>query len=75
MFVRVLFVFDLLFNLFRTALYPSVEKQLPPWLFIYAAVILSLIVGVHFPFGVSGRMWNSIKSVPGHCLSIYFFDL
>ena len=25
-----------------------------------------------FPFGVWGRMWNSIVSVPDHCLVIYF---
>ena len=31
-----------------------------------------LIVGVLFPFGVLGRMWNSIVSVPDHCLFIYF---
>ena len=30
-----------------------------------------LIVGVPFPFGVFGRMWNSIESVPDHCLFIY----
>ena len=32
MFVRFLFVFDLLFNLFRTALWPSVGKELSPCL-------------------------------------------
>ena len=31
-----------------------------------------LIVGVPFPFGVEGRMWNSIVSVPDHCLFMYF---
>ena len=30
-----------------------------------------LIVAVPFPFGVQGRMWNSIVSVPDHCLFIY----
>ena len=25
-----------------------------------------------FPFGVWGRMWNSIVSVPDHCLITYF---
>ena len=29
------------------------------------------IVGVPFPFGISGRMWNSIVSVPDRCLFIY----
>ena len=27
---------------------------------------------VPFPFGVWGRMWNSIVSVPDYCLFIYF---
>ena len=31
-----------------------------------------LIVGVPFPFGVYGRIWNSIVSVPDHCLFICF---
>ena len=37
--------------------------------FYFSAV---LIVGVPFPFGVYGRMLNSIVSVPDHCLFIYF---
>ena len=31
-----------------------------------------LVVRVPFPFGVWGRMWNSILAVPDHCLFIYF---
>ena len=31
-----------------------------------------LIVGVPFPFGVTGRMWNSIVSVPDHSLCFFF---
>ena len=31
-----------------------------------------LVVCVRFPFGVWVRMWNSIVSVPDHCLFIYF---
>ena len=27
-----------------------------------------LIVGVAFPFGVKDKMWNSIVTVPDHCL-------
>ena len=27
-----------------------------------------LVVRVHFPFGVWVRMWNSIASIPDHCL-------
>ena len=38
--------------------------------FIFRAV---LVVRVPFPFGVWGRMWNSIVSVPDHCLCIYLF--
>ena len=30
-----------------------------------------LVVRVPFPFGVWDRMWNSIVSVPDHCLFIY----
>ena len=37
--------------------------------FYFSAVI---IVGVPFPFGVHDMMWNSIVSVPDHCLLIYF---
>ena len=29
------------------------------------------IVGVTVPFGVYDRMWNSIVSIPDHCLFIY----
>ena len=36
----------------------------------YFSVVL--IVGVPFQFGVEGRMWKSIVSVPDHCLFIYF---
>ena len=62
MLVRFLFVFDLLFNSFRIALCPSVGKELSFWFFASAVFILVpvLIVGVPFPFGVQGRIWNSI---------------
>ena len=40
MFVRFLFVFDLWFNLFRIALWPSVGKELSPWFFTCAVFIL-----------------------------------
>ena len=29
-------------------------------------------MGVPFPFGGWGRIWNSIVLVPDHCLFIYF---
>ena len=40
MFVRSLFVFDLLFNLFRIVLWHSVGKELSPWLFTCTVFIL-----------------------------------
>ena len=59
MFIRFLFAFDLLFNLFRIAWCSSAWKELSSWfplvLFLFHAI---LIVGVSFPFGVWGRMWN-----------------
>ena len=70
MFVRFLLVFDLLIILFRIALWPSVGKELSLWLFICVVLILvpsKLYVSL-FPFGVCGRMWNSIVSVSDHCL-------
>ena len=33
-------LFDLLFNLFRIALWPSIGKELSPWLFTCAGFIL-----------------------------------
>ena len=32
----------------------------------------ALIICVPFPYGVQGRMWNSIVSVADHYLLIYF---
>ena len=55
MFVRLMVVFDILFNLFRIALWPSIGKELSPCLFTCAVFIFSavlIIVGVSFPFGV-----------------------
>ena len=37
--------------------------------FYFCAV---LTVGVPFPFGVSGRRWNSIVSIPDRCLCVYY---
>ena len=31
-----------------------------------------LVMRIPFPFGVWGRVWNSIVSDPNHCLFIYF---
>ena len=71
MFVRSLFVFDLLLNCFKIALGPSVGKELSPWLFTCAVFYFSavLIVCVRFLFGVEGMMWNSTVSVPGVCFT------
>ena len=33
-----------------------------------------LVVRVPFPFGVWGRMWNSIVSVPDNCFFIFFVN-
>ena len=74
MFVRFLLVFDLLFILFRIALWPSAGKELSLLLFTCVVFIFSavLVVRVPFIFGVWDRVWNSIVSVPDHCLFIYF---
>ena len=37
--------------------------------FYFCAVF---VVRVPFPFDVWGRVWNSIVSVPDHCLFIFF---
>ena len=35
----------------------------------YAILIYAVLIAcVSFPFGVWGRMWNSVVSVPDHCL-------
>ena len=74
MYVRFLLVFDLLFILFRIALWPSAGKELSPWLFTCVIFIFSavLVVRVLFLFGVWGKVWNSIVSVPDYWL---FFQL
>ena len=74
MFVRFLFVFDLLLILFRIVLWPSVGKELSSRLFTCVFLILNavLVVLVPFLFGVWGGMWNSIVSAPDHSLIVYF---
>ena len=58
------FVFDLLFNLFRITLWPSVGKELSPWHFTCAVFYFSVvwIVGVPFPFGVWDVEFDCIGS-------------
>ena len=65
MLVRFLFVFDLLLNLLRIALWPSVGKELSPWLFSFAVFIL--IVSVPLPtsdHGVTGSNPTGGKILP-----------
>ena len=47
------------------------ERALP-LAFHLCCFIAVLAVCVPFPFGVWGRLWNSIVSVPNHSLFIYF---
>ena len=51
------------------------ERAVPFAFHLRAVLSVVLIVGVPFPFGVCGRMWNSIVSVPHQCLFIYFEQL
>ena len=45
------------------------------WPSAYAVLLNTvLIVCAPFPFGVWGRMWNSIVSVPDHCLFTYLHN-
>ena len=64
-----------LFILFRIARWSSSGKELPSLLVLLFTWcrLNSLIVCIPFPFGVWGRIWNSIVSVPDHCLFIYVF--
>ena len=73
MFFRFLFVDDLLFNLFRIALWLIVVgKELVPFSFRVCCFYFSavLIVGITFPFGVWAG-WYSIVS----CFIIYLEDM
>ena len=46
------------------------RKVLSSWLSACATFLDAVLtVCVLFPFGVWGRMWNSIVSVPDHCCS------
>ena len=42
------------------------------WLSACAVLLYSLDFFVPLPYGIWGRDWNSIVSVPDHCLFIYF---
>ena len=41
----------------------------------YFSAVLHVTLGVPFPFGILGRIWNSIVSIPDHCLFIYFAQI
>ena len=73
MFVGFLLDFDLSFILFRVALW---ERAVPLAFnlcsFNFSAVLVAF---VPFPFGVWGRMWNSILSVPDHCHFYLLYSL
>ena len=58
---------DLFYALFRISQWSSVGKVLSPWL----SFILDAVPCICVPFGVLGRMWNSIVSVPDYCLYIF----
>ena len=82
MFVRFLFVFDILVNLFSGHMLGKTFVAIcwgraVPLPFHLCSFYLSavLIIGVPFPFGVYGRIWNSVVSVPEHCLFIYLLFL
>ena len=66
------YLFTLLLNLFGIVLWPKFWEELFPVSFhlcrFYFSVVL--FVCVPFPFGVKGRMWNSVVSVPDHFLFI-----
>ena len=71
--VRFLFVVDILFFLFRIACWSSAGKELSPSLSASAVLFHGVLtVCIPFPFGVRERMWNSVVSVPDHCLFICF---
>ena len=50
-------------------------ERLSRELFTVPILNADLVVLVPLPFGVWGRMWNSIVSAPDHCLFVYFSQL
>ena len=61
-------------SFFRIALLPCAGKELTSWLSAYAVLLNAVLIGcVPFPFGVWGRTWNSIVSVPDRCRFIYLY--
>ena len=66
---RFLLVFDDLLILFRKAWWTYAGKELTSRLSACAVFLryVVLIFYVPFPYGVWGRKWNSIVTVPDHC--------
>ena len=55
-------------RLFICALWSPAGKGLTPWLsFVASAVSLSI-----FPFGILGRVWYLVVSIPDLCILTYF---
>ena len=69
-------VFDLLFNLFRIALWPSVGKELSPWLFTCAVFMLptSKKLTGHIGFGLSVRPSVRVCVRASMCPFVTLFD-
>ena len=42
---------------------------------LFTVLILNAVLVVLVPFGVWGRMWNSVVSAPDHCHLVYFSQL
>ena len=54
------------------AWWSSAGKELSSWLSICAVLLHAVLnVCVPFPFGVWGRMWYLIVSVPDQCLFVF----
>ena len=57
------------------AWWTSAGKELTSWLSACAILLYAVFIFcVPFLYGVWGKKWNSIVSVPDHCLFIFFFD-
>ena len=58
---------------FRIAWWTSAGTELTFWLFAFPGLVYAvLIVCVPCLYGVWGRMWNLIVSVPEQCIFVYF---
>ena len=69
-YVRFLLVFDGLLILFRIAWWTSCGKDLTSWLSACADLFLAVLIFCSIPVWCLGKKWNSIVSVPDHCLFI-----